>query len=118
MLKINKTDISITRGDSAYINFTLKNNSGETVNLSYVDKVRVQVRDKAVDGELVFEGTIDHNYQEGTIIWHITPEDTKYVNVGTYYWDAQVEYGFGGDVFTFIDVSKFVVLPEVTMAEE
>lgn len=34
--------------------------------------------------------------------------------IGTYYWDAQVEYA-NGDVFTFVEVSRFTLLPEITL---
>lgn len=118
MLRINKTDISITRGDSAYISFSLKDNSGNPVLLQRVDRVRVQVRDKEVDGDLVFEGNINCDYDAHTIVWHIQPSDTKDINVGTYYWDGQVEFAVGSDIYTFVDVSKFIVLPEITYEEE
>lgn len=118
MLKINKTDISLTRGDSAYISFSLKDNTGSPVRLERVDRVRVQVRDKNIDGELLFEGLVDHDYDSGTIVWHIRPSDTTDLSIGTYYWDAQVEFAAHGDIYTFVDVSRFNVLPEITYDED
>ena len=118
MLKINKTDISLTRGDSAYISFTLKDQSGNSVQLQRVDHVRVQVRDKEIDGDLMFEGLVDCDYDSGTIVWHIRPSDTTDLSVGTYYWDAQVEFAAHGDVYTFVDVSRFNVMPEITYDED
>lgn len=115
MIKINKTEISITRGDSAYINFDLRNNRGDAVQLLSSDVVRCQVRDD-VDGNLIFEGRVTKD-SNGTITWCIKPEDTADCSIGTYYWDAQVEFG-NGDIFTFVNVSKFNVLPEITMDEE
>lgn len=115
MITINKTDISITRGDSAYITFSITDSSGNKVTLGNGDIVRCQVRDKNIDGNLIFEGTINNNGND--IIWHILPTDTSECDVGTYYWDAQVEY-LNGDVYTFVNVSKFNILPEVTMLEE
>lgn len=114
MIKINKTEISITRGDSAYIEFALKDNSGNTITLQANDRVRCQVRDK-VDGNLIFEGLIQ--YQDNKVIWKIRPSDTADEQIGTYVWDAQLEYS-SGDIFTFVDVSKFIILPEVTVLEE
>lgn len=115
MITINKTDISITRGDSAYITFSITDGSGTPIVLNNGDVVRCQVRDQNVDGDLVFEGTINRNGND--IIWHILPTDTAECSVGTYYWDAQVEYR-NGDIYTFISVSKFIILPEITMIEE
>jgi len=92
MIKIDKTNISITRGDSAYIQFNLKDASGNRVVLTNMDVVRCQVRDDKIDGELVFEGTIEREYVNNTITWHIRPEDTAELDFSddetTYYWDA------------------------------
>ena len=117
MIKINKTEISITRGDSAYIQFNLKDVAGNKLNLTNMDIVRCQVRDQDVDGDLVFEGEIIREYVNNTATWHIRPEDTADLEIGTYYWDAQVEFA-NGDVFTFVYVSKFNVLPEITIIED
>lgn len=113
MIKIKKTSISITRGDSAYISFALTNADGNPIDLSTEDKVRCQVRKEPVTGELLFDGEITQSDEEG-VIWHIRPEDTAELEVGEYFWDAQIEYA-DGDIFTFVDVSAFNVLPEVTL---
>ena len=115
MIKINKTEISITRGDSAYIEFSIKDSSGQAITLVANDRVRCQVRDAEVDGNLLFEGLIQ--YQDNHVIWKIRPADTADEKVGTYYWDAQVEFA-NGDIFTFVDVSKFIILPEITVLED
>ena len=82
-----------------------------------MDIVRCRVRDASVDGDLVIEGEVQRDYVENVAIWHIRPEDTAELEIKTYYWDGQVEFR-NGDVFTFVDVSKFNVLPEITMIEE
>lgn len=116
MIKINKTDITITRGDSAYIEFFLIDNMGQEVILDYGDVIRCQVREDC-DGELIFNGDIERSTTSNQIIWHIHPDDTSGLDVGTYYWDAQVEYT-NGDIFTFVDVSKFNVVKEITLTRE
>lgn len=113
MLKIKKTSISITRGDSAYISFSLSDLEGNPLVLEDGDRVRCQVRMRPIDGELLFDGVITEA-PNGEMIWHIYPEDTASLDVGDYYWDAQVEYS-NGDIFTFVDVSDFTILPEVTL---
>jgi hypothetical protein len=45
MISINKFEISITRGDSGYISFDLKNKLGQDYTLSARDVVKCQVRD-------------------------------------------------------------------------
>ena len=116
MITINKTDISITRGDSAYITFSVTDSSGNRVTLGNGDLIRCQVRDKNIDGDLIFEGDISVD-RNNNIVWHIKPENTTDCVVGTYYWDAQIEYS-NGDVYTFINISKFNILPEITMVED
>ena len=117
MIKIENTNISITRGDTAYIQFNLKDISGQKVVLTTMDVVRCQVRDENVDGDLIFEGEVLRDYANNTVTWHIRPEDTADLDIETYYWDGQVEFS-NGDIFTFVDVSKFNILPEVTMLED
>ena len=112
MIEIRKYDISITRGDAAYITFDLRTANGQTAVLTQYDIVRCQVRDRKVDGELMFEGQVERDGNQ--FIWHIRPENTAGLEFGEYYWDAQVEY-INGDIFTFIPVSRFVVLPEITL---
>ena len=114
MITIDETNIAITRGDSAYIQFNITDMSGNPITLTENDIVRSQVRKKPNDGDLIIDGDIIRNNLENTIIWHIRPEDTKDCEVGNYYWDAQVEYP-NGDIFTFVPVSKFRLLSEVTL---
>ena len=116
MIKIKKTSISLTRGDSAYINFTLTDINGEPLQLAAGDRVRCQVRKEPVTGELLFDGEVTYSQQGNQITWHIHPSDTANAQIGTYYWDAQVEYA-NGDIYTFVDVSEFTLLPEVTLIE-
>lgn len=115
MLKIDNSNISITRGDSAYIQFRIKVN-GQEAQLSAKDVIRCQVRQNP-DEDLAFDGDILRDYNDSTmIVWHIKPEDTADLDTGTYFWDAQVEYE-NGDIYTFVNLSKFNILPEITMIE-
>lgn len=100
----------MTRGDTAYISFTLTDQTGEPVVLGDGDAVRCQVRKEPNGGELIFEGNVEIGDE---IVWHITPAETADVPVGAYYWDCQVEFS-NGDIFTFIPVSIFMIADEVT----
>lgn len=114
LLKISGYKILLTRGDSAYITLTIDTDGG-TYTLNDGDKVRVQVRDIPNTGDLMFEGSVEDI--NGEIVWHIYPEQTTYLEVKTYYWDAQLCTA-NGDVFTFIPASQFKLLDEVTMIDE
>lgn len=61
MLKIKKNNISITRGDSAYITIDIFDGSGNAIIPGDGDVVRCQVRDAVNDGNLLFEGEIIKN---------------------------------------------------------
>lgn len=111
MLKIKGNNISLTRGDSAYITLTINTENDEYV-LNEGDVVRIQVRDAPSIGKLIFEADIDTVNDE--LIWRIHPEQTRNLNIQTYYWDAQLQTA-NGDVFTFIPVSSFRLMDEVTM---
>lgn len=118
MVNIDKTNISITRGDSAYLEFFVPSVLGEPATITANDRIRCQVRKAPITGstvpELVFDGDISYQAEKNSIVWHIRPSDTGSLDTGTYYWDAQIEYA-NGDVTTFVGVSDFVVLPEVTL---
>lgn len=114
MLKINNTNIELTRADSAYITISITDERGAPIQLTSQDVVRCQVREEADGGTLLFDGEITRTGD--TILWHIRPEDTEGVEAADYVWDAQVEFA-NGDVFTFIPLSRFRVLSEVTEVE-
>lgn len=107
-------DLYITRGDSGYVDFKLKDESGNPIVLNEYATVRCHVRKAPNGGELLFDGTIE--VQEGIPVWHILPENTKTAPLDDYVWDAQLEFT-NGDVFTFVPDSLFRLLPEVTEKE-
>lgn len=119
MLKISKNKISITRGDSAYIEIGItKENEGieETYVLNEGDDVRLQVRTMANTGDLLIDASLDNGkiYVDGdTLMWHIVPDDTKSLAIGKYSYDVEIVTS-AGDVYTFIEDSPFVVTNEVT----
>ena len=106
-------DIYLTRGDSAYLDFPLTDKDGNPIVLGDGDHLRCQVRKEPNGGEVLFEGIIEEGE---TYTWHIVPSDTKDAPLDTYVWDAQVEYS-NGDIFTFVNVSNFTILKEVTDEE-
>jgi len=110
--------IKITRGDSAYFTINLTDADGNPYVLDSDEKVRVQVRSKYNDDEnegFLFEGEVVDN-GDGTITWHIRPEDTATADPSlSYYYDVQ--YEGNGDIFTFIS-SKFKITNEVTLPLE
>lgn len=111
MLSITGTNITITRGDSAYINVTIKDSQGNVYTPSTDDTIRAQVRQSATSTQILFESVIPSD----TLVWHIKPEDTQTasLNGATYVYDMQIETA-DGDTFTFIPQSNFIISKEVT----
>ena len=116
MLKIKGSKIALTRGDSAYITLVpIMGDSDEQYELQEGDSVHAQIRTVPNTGDLLVEGNILLQ-EDGTIIWYLRPSDTRNLDIGDYYWDAQLELS-NGDIFTFIPSSLFKITDEVTMYE-
>lgn len=114
MLKIKGSKIALTRGDSAYITLIpTVSDDGTQYELQEGDVVRAQIRTAPNVGELIAEGEMLYK-DDGAIVWYLRPSDTKDLEVGDYYWDAQLELS-NGDIFTFITSSQFKLTDEVTM---
>lgn len=110
MLKIRKSEIQLTRGDSAYITLGIGG-----IEPSAADVVRCQVRKAPTGGEIIIDAVAEQDADDPTqYLWYIRPEDTAELTPGEYYWDAQIEIAESGDIFSFVPVSSFIILDEVT----
>lgn len=114
--KGSQWNITITKGDSGYLEIVPTDKEGAPLELVDGDVVHAQVRDQ--DDQLLFEADISkETAEDGTdvYVWHIHPSDTKNAEIGTYVWDAQIEYGGEDeDVTTFIGLSDFNIIKEST----
>lgn len=110
MLKINEKSnlISLTRGDSCYVQLQIFDPTGTIHQLQENEVVSCYFRTAPNTGQLVFKGTIYRNLTEiisdknGIVLLYIKPENTKLLAVKKYYWDAEVSYTDQEDVFTFM----------------
>lgn len=111
-MRVNGTDIYMTRGDS------------ETFRVSLYDKT-IDAKRYFVDGDIVYFTVktstqtqtkliqkIITEFEDGEARFHITPADTKDLKYHTYVYDVQVNKQ--GGVTTVIKPSKFVIEEEVT----
>lgn len=114
MLKIIGTNIFLTKGDSASILLTPTNSDGTPYTPQEGDQVKCQVRTFPDGGDLIISKTINVS-SSGKFTWAITPANTQNAKPGNYYWDAELHTG--NNVFTFIPVSRFRILSEVTTNE-
>ena len=114
-LNIKCKDIYITRGDSAYLAIKVTDKSGNSLNLTENDTINCQVRVDEEAEQVLFTAQLIHR-EDGSVIWWIRPENTRSLEVAEYVYDIQIELA-NGDVFTFVPLSKFILLPESTRKE-
>ena len=106
MLSAIDNTITLTRGDTAELGLNVKKNDGTAYDFSS-DTVVLTVKSSTVTSEIIFQKT----FSSGEI--KIDPADTANMKYGTYKYDVQITTA-GGDVYTVIPPSDFVVAQEVT----
>ena len=121
MLKVSKNTIFLTRGDSAYIDVSIYNLDRSPYILNDGDTVECQIRTEPNVGRLLVDASIENGRiyvnDDGTIVWHIFPEDTRGLEIGKYSYDVQLVTA-NGDIFTFIEDADFNITNEVTWHEQ
>ncbi len=115
MLSIKNGKISLTRGDSAYINVDLTTSTGEVYEMQAGDTLTLTVRRLADDTSAVLLQTESDSAQ-----LHLLPAQTKQLSAGKYSYDIQLVTS-SGDVYTVVGatntstiLNNFTILPEVT----
>ena len=106
MLKTIGTNIELTRGDTAELSLDVKKNDGTAYDFSN-DTAVLTVKSSTITSEIMFQKT----FSSGEI--KINPEDTASMKYGTYKYDVQITTA-GGDVYTVIPPSDFIIAQEVT----
>ena len=107
MLHIQDNKISLTRGDTAYLNVSVEIDK-KPYEMQEGDTLTFSIKKSTSDKTPLVEKTISG----GTRI-HIEPSDTSGLEYGKYKYDVQLDKA-NGDVFTIIEPTAFVVLEEVT----
>lgn len=107
MYKIDGTTITLTKGDSFYCQLTLTKD-GETYTPEAEDEIVFGVKKNYTDTTTVISATIPHD----TMTLYIAPAATKTLSCGSYVYDIQITFA-DGDIDTFINQAKFVLVPEV-----
>lgn len=111
MLTIEDGAISLTRGDTAYLNIAIQNDDGSDYEFQEGDTLTLSVRkDYEEDTPYLFQKKVDGGQ---TII--IYPEDTKDKEYGSYYYDVQLNT-YLGEVFTVVGPYRFKLTKEVTLS--
>lgn len=112
-MRINDTDIYMTRGDSETFRIILYEEEEESKRnfIEGEDIVYFTVKTSTQTLHKVFQKIVTE-FEDGKAVVHITPEDTKNLRYDTYFYDVQ--WTKNGSVTTIITPSKFIVGHEVT----
>lgn len=106
MVKIQGTTIYMTRGDTATINLSIKNDNKEEYELGEGDVVVFSVKKTLSDETYLIQKT----FKDKEIV--IEHEDTRNLYFGEYLYDIQLTFA-DGKVSTIVTPSKLVLESEV-----
>lgn len=107
MVNVNNNNIYITRGDSADIEISITESTGEEYTLQDGDTITFTVKKSTRATDAVISKQITDWYV------HLAPVDTANLDYGVYVYDCQLTTS-DGRVCTFITPHIFKVLEEVT----
>lgn len=110
MLVVSSGNISLTRGDTAYLSVDVTTGSGEPYQFQEGDTITLSVKkDDENEMDYIFQKVIPAGE---TFV--INPEDTKHQKYGRYIYDVQVNT-VASEVFTVLGPATFTITKEVTI---
>lgn len=108
-LSIKGKTISLTRGDSAYLDLHIYNKDGSVYEMQIGDALWFAVKKDANDSTYAIAPKAVGN----DMVLTINPSDTSSLDFGTYYYDVQLKNSMSGYVNTIIPISKFIINEEI-----
>ena len=111
-MKIQGTNISMTRGDSEMIKVTVKDTLGNIIPLVTGDTIYLTVRESMLSPTKIIEKIVTE-FDDGQALIIINPEDTNNLRFTSYVYDIQLTKE-NGSVKTIITPSNFTITGEVT----
>jgi glyoxylate utilization-related uncharacterized protein len=111
-MKIQGTNISMTRGDSEAIKVIVKDTLGNIIPLITGDTIYFTVRENILNTTKFIEKIITE-FDDGKALININPQDTNNLRFTTYVYDIQLNKE-NGTVKTIISPSRFTITGEVT----
>lgn len=91
--------IQATKGDTIIMPFVVTNNDGSIYQVQSEDVINFGMKKNYEDAECIVEKTIDND----TLKLVLEHEDTKNLEIGSYYYDIQITEAEGNIVHTFIN---------------
>ena len=111
-MKIQGYSISMIRGDTESVKVSCKDAQGVGVPLEDGDTLYFTVKSSVWTEEKKMQKVITE-FPDGVAYVNISPNDTKSMNVGSYYYDIQLTRA-DGTVKTIIPPSMFTIKGDVT----
>ena len=112
MLKIDKQDITLTRGDTAYLQFipVIADDDGDPVDYKLIEGDSVVFRLKT--DKIIFSKECIIDTENNTSILTLTEDDTKDLDFQTYYYEVELITNLE-EHFTFIANQRFTIGKEL-----
>ena len=111
-MKIQGTNISMTRGDSEAIKVAVKDTLGNVIPLLSGDTIHFTVRKHTLSTTKIIEKIITE-FDDGEALITIDPQDTNDLSFASYVYDIQLTRE-NGMVKTIVPPSQFLITGEVT----
>lgn len=111
-MKIQGTNISMTRGDSEAIKVTVNDALGNNIPLVAGDTIYFTVREHTLNPTKIIEKIITE-FDDGEALITINPQDTNDLRFISYVYDIQLTKE-NGTVKTIIPPSQLLITGEVT----
>ena len=111
-MKIQGTNISMTRGDSETIKVTVKDTLGNAIPLVTGDTICFTVREGMLSKTKIIEKIITE-FDDGEALITISPQDTNNLRFISYVYDIQLTKE-DGSVKTIITPADFTITGEVS----
>ena len=115
MYKVEGTTIYLTRGDSLFLQLSLRKQQsqytpaeGDVIRFALKHNTLNPHRTDFTETTPLLTKTIPNN----TLLLELKPSDTKSLGFGEYVYDIQLT-AVNGDVYTFVENAKFKLTPEV-----
>ena len=108
MLNVLGKKIYLTRGDTAYLDVSIKDSSGNDYEPAQGDKIYFRLKKSIYKDELLVEKEINTD----TLVLEIRPEDTSRLEFGTYCYEIELVTG-SGQHFTVIENACFTIGAEL-----
>lgn len=107
--------IKLIRGDTAKFKFQRLDANGDAI-MTIADELYFTVKENTKTKGFILQKTLDDMDFDGEGFYHFTiePEDTNNLQYWNYAYDVEV---IQNDVKTTVSIGKFVLLPEVTWAQ-